>query len=124
MCSSDLLRELGIPYIYIGDYVEPEPLGKAEWIVAIAAICGKQAKGEAVFAEIADRYETLRDSIAQSGAARPKVMLNTPYRDTWFMPSTRSYSVRLIEDAGVILFKNSDAKYVLSIEATLITRIL
>lgn len=94
------LRELGIPYIYIGDYVEPEPLGKAEWVVAIAAMCGKQAEGEAVFAEIARRYETLRDSIAQSGAARPRVMLNTPYRDTWFMPSTRSYSVRLIEDAG------------------------
>lgn len=94
------LRELGIPYIYIGDYVEPEPLGKAEWVVAIAAMCGKQAEGEAVFAEIADRYETLRGSIAQSGAARPRVMLNTPYRDTWFMPSTRSYSVRLIEDAG------------------------
>ena len=94
------LRELGIPYIYIGDYVEPEPLGKAEWIVAIAAICGKQAEGEAAFAEIADRYETLRDSIAQSDAVRPRVMLNTPYRDTWFMPSVRSYSVRLIEDAG------------------------
>ena len=94
------LRELGIPYIYIGDYVEPEPLGKAEWIVAIAAICGKQADGEAAFAEIADRYETLRDSIAQSDAVRPRVMLNTPYRDTWFMPSVRSYSVRLIEDAG------------------------
>lgn len=94
------LRELGIPYIYIGDYVEPEPLGKAEWLVAIAAICGKQAEGEAAFAEIAERYENLRDSLARSVAARPRVMLNTPYRDTWFMPSTRSYSVRLIEDAG------------------------
>jgi len=94
------LRELGIPYIYIGDYVEPEPLGKAEWTVAIAAICGKQAEGETVFAAIADRYETIRDSIARSVAEHPRVMLNTPYRDTWFMPSTRSYSVRLIEDAG------------------------
>lgn len=27
-------------------------------------------------------------------------MLNTPYRDTWFMPSSRSFMVRLIEDAG------------------------
>ena len=31
---------------------------------------------------------------------RPKVMLNTPYRDTWFMPSSHSYMIRLIEDAG------------------------
>ena len=27
-------------------------------------------------------------------------MLNTPYRDTWFMPSVRSYAVSLITDAG------------------------
>lgn len=27
-------------------------------------------------------------------------MLNTPYRDTWFMPSSRSFMIRLIEDAG------------------------
>lgn len=94
------LRELGIPYIYIGDYVEPEPLGKAEWVVAIAAICGRQAEGEAFFAETVERYENLRDSVARSDAERPRVMLNTPYRDTWFMPSTHSYSVRLIEDAG------------------------
>ena len=27
-------------------------------------------------------------------------MLNTPYGDSWFMPSTKSYAVQLIEDAG------------------------
>ena len=30
------LRELGIPYVYIGDYVEESPLGKAEWLVLAA----------------------------------------------------------------------------------------
>lgn len=94
------LRELGIPYIYIGDYVEPSPLGKAEWIVAIAALCGKQAEGERVFAQIAQRYEAVRAQYAGRQGERPRVMLNTPYRDTWFMPSVRSYAVKLIEDAG------------------------
>ena len=32
------LRELGIPYIYIGDYVEESPLGKAEWLVIAAEL--------------------------------------------------------------------------------------
>ena len=27
-------------------------------------------------------------------------MLNTPYRDTWFLPPTHSYMIRLVEDAG------------------------
>ena len=39
-------------------------------------------------------------------------MLNTPYRDTWFMPSHDSYMVRLIEDAGgeYILTENGRRK--------------
>ena len=32
------LRELGIPYVYIGDYVEESPLGKAEWLVLAAEL--------------------------------------------------------------------------------------
>lgn len=94
------LRELGIPYIYIGDYVEPYPLGKAEWIVAIAALCDKQADGERVFMEIENRYHAEKARFADKQEKKPRVMLNTPYRDTWFMPSVRSYAVRLIEDAG------------------------
>ena len=36
------LRELGIPYVYVGDYVENTPLGKAEWLVAIAELCNRR----------------------------------------------------------------------------------
>ena len=36
----------------------------------------------------------------QAKGRRPRVMLNTPYSDTWFMPPSDSYAVRLIEDAG------------------------
>lgn len=101
------LDELGIPYIYIGDYTEPTPLGKAEWLVAAAELCDRRAEGEALFRSIADRYERLRrriasyvDSLAPDVTQRPRVLLNTPYRDTWFLPSAESYVVRLIRDAG------------------------
>lgn len=95
------LRELGIPYIYVGDYMEESPLGKAEWLMVAAELCNVRDKGAETFRGIAARYNALKARIA--GAARsprPKVMLNTPYRDTWFMPSSRSFMVRLIEDAG------------------------
>ena len=49
---------------------------------------------------IRDRdYQALKAHPAPD-APRPKVMLNTPYRDTWFLPSSQSYMIRLIEDAG------------------------
>ena len=93
------LRELGIPYVYIGDYVEESPLGKAEWLVLAAELCDLRAAGADTLQRIARDYQSLKAHPAPD-APRPKVMLNTPYRDTWFLPSTQSYMIRLIEDAG------------------------
>lgn len=94
------LRELGIPYMYVGDYLEQSPLGKAEWLVALSEITGQRDKGVKTFAEIPRRYNALKKRAAEAVGAAPKVMINTPYNDTWFMPSTDNYSVRLIIDAG------------------------
>lgn len=94
------LQELGIPYIYVGDYVEESPLGKAEWLVALAELCNRTDHGREVFEGICARYEAVKATASQSGGSRPRIMLNTPYRDTWFMPSVHSYMVRLISDAG------------------------
>ncbi len=94
------LDELGIPYIYIGEYVEEDPLGKAEWLIALAEIVGLRQQGLTYFAELPQRYEQLKSMAAAAQTPAPKVMLNTPYADSWFMPSTTSYIARLIADAG------------------------
>ena len=95
------LQELGIPYIYIGDYMEESPLGKAEWLMAVAELAGCEQAGAALFEGICHRYDSLKQAAAlRPRDTAPKVMLNTPYRDTWFMPSSKGYMVRLIEDAG------------------------
>lgn len=94
------LTELGIPYMYVGDYLEESPLGKAEWLVALSELIGRRDDGEKVFADIPIRYNALKQKVADAGLPRPSVMLNTPYGDSWFMPSTKSYAVQLIDDAG------------------------
>lgn len=94
------LRELGIPFMYVGDYLEESPLGKAEWIVALSEVVGCRSEGEKVFAEIPVRYNALKQRVAENALDAPSVMLNMPYGDSWFMPSAGSYAVRLIEDAG------------------------
>ena len=43
------LRELGIPYIYVGDYMEESPLGKAEWLMVAAELCNVRDKGAESF---------------------------------------------------------------------------
>lgn len=97
------LRELGIPYIYFGEYVESSPLGKAEWMVAAGEVVGDRQSAEQQFSEVAKRYNNLKESIKPS-STKPKIMLNTPYRDSWFIPSAQSYMVRLINDAGAECF--------------------
>ena len=109
------LAELDIPYMYVGDYVEESPLGKAEWLVTLSEIIGKRHEGEKTFAEIRDKYNAMK-SLVQNDSTQnaeckiqnsefriqnaPKVMFNIPYGDSWFMPSTESYVVRLVKDAG------------------------
>lgn len=92
------LHELNIPYLYLGDYTEQSPLGKAEWIVAIAEIIGCRERGIALFNDVVSRYEQLRANVDTT--LKPKVMFNLPYQDVWYMPADDSYMVRLIEDAG------------------------
>ena len=94
------LNELGIPFMYVGDYLEESPLGKAEWMVALSEVVGKRKEGEEVFGGIPVRYNELKKRVADTVLDAPTVMLNTPYGDSWFMPSTESYVARLVKDAG------------------------
>lgn len=94
------LRELEIPFVYIGEYLEEEPLGKAEWLVAVAETVGRRPEAEEIFAAIPERYDALKRRVAAETSDTPSVMLNTPYGDSWFMPSAGSYLIRLICDAG------------------------
>ncbi|MFU7517804.1 hypothetical protein AB4668_18630, partial [Clostridium sp. HCS.1] len=50
------LKELNIPYMYVGDYLEESPLGKAEWMVALSEITGDRATGVQQFSELPIRY--------------------------------------------------------------------
>lgn len=93
------LKELGLPFVYVSEYIEEDPLGKTEWIVPFAEIMGEREKGEHIFDSIAANYTGLKDMVA-SVDSRPAVMVNTPYGDSWFMPSAKSYATRLISDAG------------------------
>ncbi len=95
------LRELQIPFIYIGDYLENSPLGKAEWMVCVAEIMGKRDEGARRFAAIPQRYKALQKLVAEANITnKPKVMLNSPYRDSWVMAPRDGYVAQLIADAG------------------------
>lgn len=96
---TDKLKELSIPYLYMGEYLEESPLGKAEWMVVLSELTDNREKGIEIFREIPERYYALK-ALTDSVKQRPTVMFNTPWNDSWVMPSTQSYMARLIADAG------------------------
>lgn len=103
------LRELGIPFLYVADYLEESPLGKAEWIVALAELVGARTDGENLFVDIPEKYFALKALVDSSKPKRPKVMLNAPYGDAWFLPSGETYFAKLLADAGAD-YMNADVK--------------
>lgn len=93
------MREMRVPVVMIGDYLESSPLGKAEWIVVFGEMTGRRQRAEEIFGEVCRDYLAAAAS-TRGVATRPGVMLNAPWRDTWFVPGDQSYMVRLIRDAG------------------------
>lgn len=93
------MRELSIPYMYVGEYLEESPLGKAEWLVVLSELTDSREKGIEVFREIPKRYQALK-ALTETIEQRPAVMFNTPWNDSWVMPSTQSYMAQLVADAG------------------------
>lgn len=94
------LDELGIPYLYVGEYLEEDPLGKAEWIVFLGELTDRRRPAEDTFSRICENYMSLASRVSQSAKTAPKVMLNAPYGDSWFLPPSGSYALKLIRDAG------------------------
>ena len=94
------LKELGIPFMYVGDYLEDSPLGKAEWMVAVAEATGGMDDGIDRFTSIPDRYNAIKERVDNSEEEWPTIMINTPYGDSWVMASQNSYVATLIADAG------------------------
>lgn len=108
---SGKMRELSVPVVYVGEYLEESPLGRAEWIVFFGELMGCREEAERIFDRIAGRYERLRDSVAAQTTDRPVVMLNAPWRDVWYTPGDRSYMVRLIRDAcGAYAYAGHDTE--------------
>lgn len=113
--------DLGIPAILNAEFLEQDPLGKAEWIRFAGALFHKELLADSLFGGIEERYLNLK-SLAGPKQERPAVMMGLPYRDSWWVPGGESYMAALIADAGgKYLGSNNSSResYVISFEEAL-----
>ncbi len=97
----DLFAQAKIPAIINGEYVEQNPLGRAEWIKFTGILLGKYEESVAVFEEIKTAYleaEKLTESLSQT--EKPKVLSGVMYQDIWYAPGAESWGARILENAG------------------------
>ena len=88
----------GIPVLANADWLENDPLGRAEYVKYFAALTGTEQQAATEFATVEQNYRT----IAESAAAADKVAVvpGQPFQGTWYVPGGDSYTARLIADAG------------------------
>ncbi len=116
------LEELEIPVIMVAEYLEENPLGKAEWIKFIATLFQKEEQAENYFQNVENEYFRLK-TLAANQNRKPKVLVGSPYNDSWWVPGGKSYLANLIADAGGdYLGKTSTSResYVISFENALV----
>jgi iron complex transport system substrate-binding protein len=95
----NLIKKAGIPVVFNADYMEKEPLGRAEWIKFMSFFFNKEHLADSIFNAIEKRYDSLK-TIAASAGSKPTVFSGILYGDTWFMPGGRNYAAKFFDDAG------------------------
>lgn len=93
------LQQADIPVVVNLDYMETNPLGRAEWIKFTAAFFQKLDQADSIFQEIELNYQKLTTKTAGI-QNKPTVMTGVMYGDTWYVPGGKSYAAAFIEDAG------------------------
>lgn len=105
------LEAAGLPVIINADYLEQNPLGRAEWGKFIAAFYDKEAEIDQIFDAMVERYDAAK-ALTQSLTEKKTVLVNTPYEGSWSMPGVDSYATIFLNDAGAeYLFSDIQGYY-------------
>lgn len=102
------LKKAKIPVLYVSEWQETSPLGKAEWIYLFDALV-QTNKAHDLFETERISYETYKDSLHALHLPCPKVLLGGPSSGYWFAPGDNSYTATLIKDAGGCIVFSPDS---------------
>ncbi|NQU35699.1 MAG: ABC transporter substrate-binding protein [Bacteroidetes bacterium] len=99
MAQSHPLAATEITMIPFFDFMESNPLGRAEWIKFTALFFNKDDEAKQLFDSIETSYNSFK-KIALNVIERPTVFSDKYYSGQWFVPGGKSYIARLFNDAG------------------------
>ena len=104
------LEQLGIKVFTVNEHLERHPLARAAYIRLFGALTGQMAAADSALNAVKENYNTIAKDIANRHVPPRKVLLNIPYNDQWFVPSTDNYLSAMISDAGGIVLGSESGK--------------
>lgn len=102
------LTDAGVPVLLNVEWLESNPLGRAEWVKLMAALVNKEALVNRKFDSLAAAYEKLAQ-MARQIDVKPSVIIGMPFKGSWFVPAGESYVAQFLRDAGAS-YRWSDSK--------------
>lgn len=94
------LKELGTKVIINADYLETDPLSRAEWIKLFGALYCRENLADSIYNSEVAEYNKLKSYVNKNINSKPKVLLGLPFKDTWYVSPGNSFISKLIDDAG------------------------
>lgn len=94
-----LLRNRGIPIVFNGDWIEQDPLGKAEWLLFFGALYQQLDAAQQQFSRIEKAYLSIKKS-AQACRRQPLVLAGSMWEGVWYAPYANSWAGAMLRDAG------------------------
>lgn len=88
-----------LPVVPVAEYLERDPLGRAEWVRAFGVLLGREEMAAGIFDGIVGRYGRVKATVP-TDARKPRVFFGSSWKGTWSVPSGQSYMAHLIADAG------------------------
>ena len=115
------LQKAGIQVLSCDNFKEQHPLARAEWLRFFGFLLNRTAMADSLFAGIERSYLALKASVPADGK-KPLVLTDALYQDVWHVPGGKSYTAKLIADAGgdyVFRHKDKLFTYPLNLETVL-----
>lgn len=101
-------RDLGQKVVMIAEYMEKDPLIKAEWAKLFAAFTGDLEKAVNQHEDLTSRYDSLKAAVTTKDSL-PSIVMGFPWKGTWYVSGGKSFQAKLFDDAsGSYLWKDDE----------------
>ncbi len=102
-----MLIKMDMPVLFMMEWMENNPLGRAEWIKALGLIFDKETEADSIFNRVEHNYLKLKQQ-QNNWKIKPKILHGEEYNGAWYVAGGKSYIAQIYSDAGAdYLWKNN-----------------